>query len=383
MTPAAPPLNIAFDCTWALSPRTGVGTFAAAVLDRLAARPELSMSGYALSGSQTPLVGPAIGDRVPVCHRSRLLSSRWTRAAWRRWDLPPIEWVTGTIDVVHAPNVISPPTRRAAEVVTVHDLSFVHHPEWCTADTVAWYPTLLARAVARGAWIHTVSDFVRQEVIATYGASADRVVAIPNASDPLPPTEPGSGRQLAGGGHYILAMGTLEPRKNLERVVAAFDQVAAQDDDLRLVIAGGDGWGAESVRSAISSAHHRDRIVTVGWVDTPVRAALLREATVLAYPSLYEGFGIPPLEAMGVGTPVVTSRQGALVETCGDAAEFVDAHDVDDIAQGLWRVLGNEARRQGLIEAGHRRAGQFSWDATTERLVALYGTAARGVERRR
>jgi glycosyltransferase involved in cell wall biosynthesis len=261
-------------------------------------------------------------------------------------------------------------------VVTVHDLSFVHHPQWCTLDTVTWYPPLLARAVQRGAWVHTVSEYVRNEVIATYGADAARVVAIPNATDPLPDADPAGGRRLAGAERYVVAVGTLEPRKNLERLVGAFDLVADQDDELRLVIAGGEGWGAASVHAAIGAARHRDRIVTVGWVDDDTRAALVRGASLLAYPSLYEGFGIPPLEAMQAGTPVVVSREGALPETCGEAAEYVDAHDVDDIAGGMWRVLGNEVRSQSLVDAGRLRVASYSWDATADRLVDLYRAAA-------
>jgi glycosyltransferase involved in cell wall biosynthesis len=376
VTAAYSPLRLAFDCTWALSPRTGVGTFAAAVLDRVSTRADLEVRGFALSGAQTPDVAEAVGHLVPVAGRSRLLSSRWARAAWRRWNAPPIEWVTGAVDVVHSPNVIGPPTRGAAEVVTVHDLSFVHHPQWCTLDTVTWYPPLLARAVQRGAWVHTVSEYVRNEVIATYGADAARVVAIPNATDPLPDADPAGGRRLAGAERYVVAVGTLEPRKNLERLVGAFDLVADQDDELRLVIAGGDGWGAASVHAAIGAARHRDRIVTVGWVDDDTRAALVRGASLLAYPSLYEGFGIPPLEAMQAGTPVVVSREGALPETCGEAAEYVDAHDVDDIAGGMWRVLGNEVRSQSLVDAGRLRVASYSWDATADRLVDLYRAAA-------
>jgi glycosyltransferase involved in cell wall biosynthesis len=116
--------------------------------------------------------------------------------------------------------------------------------------------------------------------------------------------------------------------------------------------------------------------VTVGWVDDDTRAALVRGASLLAYHSLYEGFGIPPLEAMQAGTPVVVSREGALPETCGEAAEYVDAHDVDDIAGGMWRVLGNEVRSQSLVDAGRLRVASYSWDATADRLVDLYRAAA-------
>ncbi len=376
-------MRLAFDCTYALSPRTGVGTFADAVLGRLAARADVDVRGYAVAGPAWAAAGGAVGHGVRVGARSRLLSPRWARAAWRRGDVPPIEWITGRVEVAHSPNFVAPPTRRAASVATVHDLTFVHHPQWCTTDTVDWFGPLIAAAVRRGAWIHTVSAHVAAEVVDAFGADPERVRFVPNAADPLPPADPADGARLAGAERYVVALGTIEPRKNLGRLVAAFDAVAATDPDLRLVVAGGRGWDTDAYDAAVAASPHRGRIVELGRVDDHQRAALVRGALAMAYVSLYEGFGIPPLEAMGVGTPVLATDVGAIRETCGDAARYADPIDVDDLAAGLAAIASDEALRTRLAAAGRQRADQFSWDATTDGLVQLYADAIAERGRRR
>ena len=369
---AGRPLRLAWDCTYALSSLTGVGTFADAVLSRFAADRQMDVRGYAVAGPAWQSASRRVGHGVQVGWRSRALSPRWARAAWRRSALPPIEWVTGRVDVAHSPNFMAPPTRRAAAVATVHDLTFIRHPEWCTTDTVDWFPPLIAAAVARGAWIHTVSDAVRDEVCEAFVVDPERVRTVPNAVDPLPEVPSGTGRRIAGTDRYLLALGTIEPRKNLGRLVAAFDLVAAADPDLRLVVAGSPGWGTDDFDAALAASPHKERIIRTGWVDPESRAGLLRDATGLTYVSLYEGFGIPPLEAMSVGTPVVASSVPALRETCADAAEFVDPLDVDAIAAGLAAVTGDSTRASALAAAGNRRVRDFSWDATAQGLRTLY-----------
>ena len=167
-----------------------------------------------------------------------------------------------------------------------------------------------------------------------------------------------TGRHLAGAERYVLALGTVEPRKDLPTLVAAFDALAASDKDLHLVLAGQDGWGIEALTASRDRAVHRRRIHRLGWVNEQQRAALLRGASVFAYPSRYEGFGLPPLEAMAVGTPVVTTTAGALPEVVGDAARVVPPLDVDALAGALADVLGDEDLRTSLVARGRaRRSG--------------------------
>ncbi len=163
-------------------------------------------------------------------------------------------------------------------MVTVHDLTPVRFPELCTADTLA-YPGLIRRALRGGAWIHTPSQFVADEVVEAFDADPERVVAIPNGVTEIGPDSPGrdaaEGERLAGSGRYLLAIGTIEPRKDLPWLVDAFDVVAASHPDVSLVVAGPDGWGVDDFDRAVARATHRARVVRLGWVDPDQRAALL------------------------------------------------------------------------------------------------------------
>jgi glycosyltransferase involved in cell wall biosynthesis len=346
-----------------------VGRFVDEIIVRLARDSSLDLVAYGW-----PLGGKdALRNVLPPGVRSARLPMAGPplRAAWRRVAAPPIELWTGPVDVVHGPNFVVPPAWRAAEVVTVHDLTVLRHPELCTTDTLE-FPPLLQRAIRRGAWVHTVSEFVRQEVIDLLGVPGERVVCIPNGVTPSSNGSPQRGRELATSERYILALGTIEPRKDFPRLVDAFDRIAALHDDVKLVVAGPDGWGADDLRAAVRRAAHRDRVVRLGWVTDTDRAALLSGAAVFAYPSRYEGFGLPPLEAMSADVPVVTTRTGGITEVVADAAVLVDPADTDALAAGLTEVLGDPARADDLRAAGRANVARFSWDRTAEALAELY-----------
>jgi glycosyltransferase involved in cell wall biosynthesis len=366
------PLRVAVDATPLLGPRTGVGVFTAALLTHLPTD-RVRPVAYATSWRGRHGLGAALPSGVEIAGRPQ--AARPLRAIWRRADLPPIEWWTGPVDVVHGPNYVVPPTRHAAQVMTVHDLTFHHHPEMSTADTLQ-YPGLIRRALARGAWVHTESRFVADEILDVYEADPDRVVVVPLGVTPLAEADPARGRALAGTDQYLVAIGTIEPRKDLPLLVRAFDQLASGHPPLKLVIAGPDGWGAAELTDAIARSRHADRIVRLGWVDDHDRAALLRGAAALAYPSRYEGFGLPPLEAMGAGTPVVATSVGSLPEVLGDGATLVPPNDVDALAGALDLVLGDEAVRASLVTRGHDRAARYSWDACAIGIADLYEHAA-------
>src|SRR5512132_3996022 len=239
---------------------------------RLAARPDLALTGYAVTWRGRGRLREVAPPGVAVVDRP--MPARPLHEAWRRTDHPLIDRWIGRHDVVWGPNYVVPPTRAAA-LVTVHDLTTLHFPELADGFTVA-YPDLVRRAAARGAWVHTPTEFVRGEVIEHLGLDPDRVVAIPHGVRGFR-AEPGAGpadaAALVGGDRYVLAVGTVEPRKDLPTLVAAFDALAGADPDLRLVIAGRDGWGAEARTAATATAAHRDRIVRLGWVADADRAA--------------------------------------------------------------------------------------------------------------
>jgi glycosyltransferase involved in cell wall biosynthesis len=367
---ATPTLRLAVDATPLLGPRTGIGVFAHELLFQLGGRPDLRIAAWSASWRGR---GRLAGE-LPAGVRAvtRPMAARPLRSAWERSPFPPIEWWTGDVDVVHGTNYVVPPSRRAATLVSVHDLTVVRFPELCTADTLH-YPGLLRRALDRGAHVHVDSAFVGREVCEEFDLPPERVHTIPLGVSAVPPAVPGEGGELAGADRYVLALGTAEPRKDLPTLVEAFDRLAEHDPLIHLVIAGPDGWGRDELVRSMHRSRHHGRIRRIArFVSEHERAALLYDASVLAYPSRYEGFGLPPLEAMQVGTPVVASRTGSLPEVLGDAAEWCAAGDPQGLAAALDRVLNDDARRRELTSLGLEQAATYSWASCAERFVALY-----------
>jgi glycosyltransferase involved in cell wall biosynthesis len=384
-TPTVPdwrPIRVALDATPLLGERTGVGEFCAGALGGLVARDDLQVSAFAVSWRRRH----QIVDQLPAGVRAvrRPIPARPALAAWRHASLPPIEWFTGEVDVVHGTNFVVPPARRAARVVTVHDLAVVRYPQLCDAPTLAFVESI-RRAVGQGAWVHTPSRFVAEEVIEHFRLPAERVRAVHHGvpADHGAPAEPGRSAAPPVGGPYVLALGTIEPRKDLPRLVRAFGAIAGAHPDLQLVVAGGRGWGADAFDAAVASSPFRRRITAPGYVGDSERESLLAGASVFCYPSVYEGFGFPPLQAMAAGVPVVATAVGAVPEVVGDAGVLIAAGDTDALAAAIGQVLDDEGLRRRLIDAGRRRCAGFTWDATAAGLAALYADAALGLDRSR
>jgi glycosyltransferase involved in cell wall biosynthesis len=369
---ASRPLSVALDATPLLGARTGVAAMTLGALRALAADRDglgVDVSAYALTWRGRPAFAGALPDGVKA--HLRPMAARPLRMLWRRADWPPIEWWTGPVDVVHGTNFVGPPARAAAVVVTVHDLTPLRYPELCQADTLA-YPELIRRALRRGAWVHTPSRAIADEVVGLLGADPERVVPIASG---VPMVERASPPAAAGGPPYLCAVGTVEPRKDHVSLVKAFDAVAGDHPDLRLVIAGPDGWGADQLAIAVAASPYRDRIDRLGWVPDDERVALVRGSTAFVFPSVYEGFGYPPLEAMAAGVPVVATSAGALPEVLGDAALLVAPGYVDALAGAITQVLDDAALRERLVDAGRSRVARYSWSAYARGLTDLYRRA--------
>ena len=361
-------LRVGFDATSLLGQRTGIGHVSAAIVEQLSADPRLELRTFAVSWRGRRGLAEAVPAGVHASPRP--FPARLARQTWPRAGRPRAEFWTGPVDVVHAPNFVAPPT-RAPLLVTVHDLTFHRFPEMCTPDVLT-YERHIRRAIDAGALIHATTEFVAAEVQEVFGLPSDRVVQIATGPLPILHGDPVAGRRLAGAEQYLVSLGTIEPRKNLPRLVAAFDAIAGDRPELALVIVGPDGWGRREYDAAVAAARHRKRIVRLGYVTYPQRADLLAGATALAYPSIYEGFGFPPLEAMGVGIPVVAANSSALPESLGDAALLPDPLDVDSIADALARVVDDETLRETLVARGRRNVTRYSWDETARELAAVY-----------
>ena len=359
------------DATPLLGLRTGVGEFCAGALAGLAARADVSLSAFAVSWRTRQNIRPQLPPGVRMVGRP--MPARPIHRLWSIADVPPIEWFTGPIDVVHGSNFVVPPARKAARVATVHDLTTVRFPEMCDGPTLA-FPGLLRRAIAQGSWIHTPSEFVAQEVIDILGADPDRVRAIHHG---IPASTATTGEPVAAllGRPYILALGTIEPRKDMAGLVDAFDAIAPELPDVILVIAGRLGWLSHRFDQALGRARFADRIVRLGYVSTGQRRWLLDNAVVFAFPSLYEGFGFPPLEAMCAGVPVVATTAGALPEVLGNAALLCPPGDSMALASALSRLVTDGALREDMVRQGRTQVARYRWSDTACGLAHLYADA--------
>jgi glycosyltransferase involved in cell wall biosynthesis len=294
-------------------------------------------------------------DRLPELQLTRLSFGGPGRAAALARDLA---WylallpLRGGLEVLHCTTYRAPLRSRTPVVVTVHDVAVLRYPELFTAWTRLYARTWLRPTLRAAARVIAVSEFTKREVVALAGVAAERVTVVPNATDEAVFTAEGPRAE----GDYVLALGTLEPRKNLARLAQATDRLGLE---LRLV--GASGWGRVDL--------HGDGVRWLGRLPDDEVAALYRGALCFAYPSLYEGFGIPVLEAMRCGAPVVTSAGSAMEEVAGDAAELVDPLDPEAIAEGIRRAID---RRAELRAAGLERSRLFSWDAAARATADVY-----------
>jgi glycosyltransferase involved in cell wall biosynthesis len=291
--------------------------------------------------------------------------------AWLRGDWPPAEALTGRVDVVHGTNFTLPPPRRAAGVVTVHDLTFARFPELVDAATLA-YRTLVPRAVARAARVLTPTRAVADELQEHFAVGAERIVVTPLGVDPRWFDAASAAPVEALPDDYLVAVGALEPRKGLDVLLDAYRMLLGEHAAAPpLVVVGPPGWGPRLRTAGIPEG----KVLLPGFQPLDRLRRIVGHARLLAFPSRYEGFGLPPLEALAAGTPVVASDVPAVREVLGGHGRLVPVGDAaalaGAIAQELAGPLGDEQRA-----AGREHARTFTWSRCAERTAAAYREAA-------
>jgi glycosyltransferase involved in cell wall biosynthesis len=273
---------------------------------------------------------------------------------------------------------IAPPLPLCPTVVTVHDLSYLAHPEWLSAGVRLRLRLLVPPSLRRASRVIAISEFTKHDLIERYGTPEEKIVVVPEAPaawfTPLPDA---ASQPLPAGIRepFVLAVGNLEPRKNLATLIEAFGDLVRRGIGGSLVIAGKNKYQGEQVTATVERLGLHSRVIFTGFVDDPTLRLLYNRAALFVYPSLYEGFGLPPLEAMACGCPVVASRATAIPETVGDAAILVDATSVAALAEAMWRVLNDPALARRLSADGRAHAGRFSWGRTAELTRRVYQDA--------
>jgi glycosyltransferase involved in cell wall biosynthesis len=288
------------------------------------------------------------------------------------------------LELFHGTNYDVPLWRRCATVLTIHDLSQLLHPETHEKRSVSRARRRLPLMSRTADTIITPTESVRVDVCETLKVSPGKVFAIPEAAracfKPLSFAETADARRRLGiGDDFLLTVGTLEPRKNLAVLISAFAELARErrENAIQLVIAGGRGWLSSPLFKAIEKSPVRDRIVLTDYLHDDELQALYSSCRAFVYPSIHEGFGLPPLEAMACGAAVIASRIPALEETTGAAALLFDPKSSSDLTRNLLELLDNENARRELAAAGQRRAAEFSWKKTAQLTWDVYEEALR------
>ncbi len=398
-----PNMHIALDYTTGIYPGAGVARYTRSLVEALArldGRNRYSLF-YANRGLPRGTPEERQARHVMKAHPNFKgvevpMSVREMFAVWQRLRLPvPVDLFTGRCDVLHSPDFVSPPHRTGADVITVHDLSFLVVPECAEPKLAGFLSKSVPGAVRRADRIIAVSEQTKRDLVRLMGVPQEKVTAVYNGVDER---FRAAGRREAGAEkaerealrrklglpeRFVLHVGTLEPRKNLVRLIAGYEQaVRGGKSDVALVLAGRKGWLYEPIVAAAERVNRQSgtagaRVVLVDYVYDGDLPLLYRMAEVFAYPSLYEGFGLPVAEAMSCGTPVLVSEDGALAEVVGDSAVVVNALSVDSIAQGLSRLLSDGELRHRLCEAGRVRAARFTWEAAAEQVLGVYREVGR------
>jgi glycosyltransferase involved in cell wall biosynthesis len=377
-----PPLALSLDVSAVPVRPGGAGYYTIEMARGLGIRDDIALTMVARRGDEERWAGVGAGSKVvgavPVSRPGRLV--------FEQARVPRLLGSLG-VRVHHGPHYTMPARAPVPCVVTIHDCTFFDHPEWHVRSKALFFRRAIRQASLHAAALVCVSDVTATRLRASCEVRAPIVVA-PHGVDHgrFTPTEPGAGADgalLAANGvpldrPLVAFVGTLEPRKGVASLVAAFDRVAATQPDAVLVLCGQSGWGMAETEQALATARHRERIVRVGYLPDPAVPALLRQATVVAYPALEEGFGLPALEALACGAPLITTEGTAMAEVAGDAALLIPPGDDAALADALDLAL---AGGKGAVEAVRRRerglttAGRFTWASSVATHVGAYRVA--------
>jgi glycosyltransferase involved in cell wall biosynthesis len=313
-------------------------------------------------------------------HTTRL-SPKWLARLWHRARLPLVmETFTGEIDLFHATDFVMPPLRRKTRsLLTVHDLSYLLLPETASPGLRRYLMQVVPRSIKCADHILADSQSTKNDLIAHYNVNVDKITVLYSGVDArfVPIKKDGQNtdtlikKYKLPHNPFILSVGTVQPRKNYARIVQAL-AILRQQHDVDLVIAGGKGWLEDEMYRVIDQTHMNDHVHLIGFVDDQHLPWLYNQASIFAFPSLYEGFGLPVLESMACGTPVITSNVSSLPEVAGNAAIMINPYDVEALAYNMSKILSDTQARKQMIVRGFEQIEKFSWNNSAQQLQEIY-----------
>lgn len=373
-------LQVSLDVSAVPADPAGAGRYSLDLAAALARRDDLAVELIARKNDAERWQG--LGPAATV--HADAPGPRPLRLSWEQARLPHVLDRLG-VDVHHSPHYTMPESASLPRVVTVHDLTFFDHPEWHERAKVALFRRAIRVAARHAEALVCVSRATAARLEAVCGRRND-VIVIPHgvSLDRFRPADGDRSGMGAGAGDaetlralgirqpYVGFIGTLEPRKDVPTLVRAFDRLASAHPDLSLVLAGTEGWGARAVDEAIARATHAARIVRAGYVSDDVVPALLRQAAAIAYPSLEEGFGLPALEALACGAPLVTTAGSAMEEVAAGAALLVPPGDVAALAGAIDMLVRGDASLEVRQARGLAIAARFTWEASAQAHIDVY-----------
>lgn len=371
-------LRIGIDYTAALKQGGGIGRYTRGLITTLAQLDQRNQ--YTLMATRdAPGDGLVFFNDYPNFAARRFpLAERWMTIGWHRFKLPvPVDWFTNRLDLFHSPNFILPPTRRAKTLLTVHDLSFIRHPQGAIGKLRRWLEKVVPDSLARADHVLADSYSTKFDLTDIYAVPADKITVVGAGVESrfAPVTNAAAlarvRQKYALPDRFVLGLGTLEPRKNFTGLIDAFGRSALRETH-HLVIAGGKGWLYDDIFAAAAASPAAERIHFAGFAADADLPALYSLADIFAYPSHYEGFGIPVIEAMACGTPVVCANNSSLPEVAGQAALQVTATDTVALVAALEQLGIDYSLRERLVDAGFEQARKFNWPAAAQRLLAVY-----------
>ncbi len=375
-------MRVLINATPTFGPRSGIGHYVAELLRCLSAQARSSETIVAHPaqwlGRLRSWLGPAGKAHSPGSKSSRSgvsVARAVARSLMREYFRAVV--TLGRFDLYHEPNFIPSPC-RIPTVATIHDLSAILHPEWHPAERVGWFEKHFPSVPSRCVHFFAISESARREIVRELGIPASRITCTymgvrpwlrPMPRDEVAPVL----RSLGLPGSYLLCVGTIEPRKNVLTLLRAYcDLPSAVREKCPLVLAGGWGWKAEPVADYFDSTARQRNVTRLGYVPEEALGAVYNGARALAFPSLYEGFGLPPVEMLACGGAVLASTAPAVAEVAGDPAHLIDPHDLAGWRDALLRVIEDDDWHAQLCRGAVERARPFTWDACAARTLDAY-----------